>query len=153
MKQRLGPLRQHLSGPLMADLLRDRAVGWALLGAAGLQAGASVLGLPGWLCPFRFALGCPCPGCGLARSIAALLKGEWRSGLAYHAFGPLALVALLLIVGASLLPEKQRDWLIQWVERLERRTGLSALALIGLFCYWLVRLLLFRGVYARWVLG
>ena len=153
MKQRLGALGRHMSTPLMADLLRDRVVGWAILGAVGMQAGASVLGLPGWLCPFRFALGCPCPGCGLARSIVALLKGEWRSGLAFHAFGPLALVVIVLIVGASFLPGKQRDWLIQWVEGLERRTGLSALVLIGLFCYWLVRLLLFRAAYVSWVLG
>lgn len=146
-------MKQRLGAPLMADLLRDRIFGWAILGAAGMQAGARALGLPGWLCPFRFALGCPCPGCGLARSMTAFLKGEWRSGLAFHAFGPLVLVALVFIVGASFLPRKQRDGLIQRVERLERRTALSALALIGLFCYWLVRLLLFRAVYASWVLG
>lgn len=52
------------------------------------------------LCPFRRLTGLPCPGCGLTRSIVALVQGDLDAAFAHHRFGPfLALALLALAVG------------------------------------------------------
>ena len=94
----------------------------------------------GWPCPLLHGLGIPCPGCGLSHATLELLRGEWRAALADHVFAPVLLVALGMIGGASLLPEGLRLPLIDRVERLERRTGLTTLTLVALVLYWIARL-------------
>jgi Protein of unknown function (DUF2752) len=122
-----------------ASLLRSRPVAALLASLAALQLGLVACGLPGWPCPLLHGLGIPCPGCGLSRAVLELLHGQWRAALTYHAFSPLLFVALVAIGGASLLPESLRLSLIDGVERLERRTGLTAFVLIGLVFYWIAR--------------
>jgi Protein of unknown function (DUF2752) len=122
-----------------ASLLRSRPAAALLAGIAALQLGLAVRGLPGWPCPFLHGLGIPCPGCGLSRAAIELLRGQWRAALSHHAFAPILLVAVAMIGGASLLPEGLRLRLIDGVERLERRSGLTALVLVGLVLYWIAR--------------
>jgi hypothetical protein len=122
-----------------ASLLRSRPVAALLAGLAALHFGLVAFGLPGWPCPLLQGLGIPCPGCGLSRAALELLRGQWRAALSHHAFSPLLVVALSAIGGASLLPESFRQSLIDGVERLERRTGLTALVLAGLVLYWIAR--------------
>lgn len=124
-----------------------------ITGAVGLQAGLVSLGLPGWQCPFLHILGLPCPGCGLSRAIVTLLQGDWRSSLELHAFAPIFVIALVLIAGITLLPQKQRVWVMGQLEMVERRTGITAIMLIGLVFYWLVRLLLFPEAFINLVKG
>lgn len=57
------------------------------------------------LCPTRRLTGYPCPTCGLTRSLWALLHGRLRTGIAHHAFGPLALACL--VAGATV---DGREW-------------------------------------------
>lgn len=50
---------------------------------------SSVLNLPdpesGMLgCRFKQAFGIPCPGCGLQRSLSALVQGEWRLSISLY---------------------------------------------------------------------
>ncbi len=146
-------LKNELTRPIVAALMENRIIGFGVMGAAVVQGSLMALGLPGWPCVFRHGLGFPCPGCGLSRAIAALLRGEWDTALAFHAFAPLILAILVLIVWASFLPERQRGWLIYQFERIERHTGLAALGLIGLFAYWLIRLLFFYEAYLDLVIG
>lgn len=122
-----------------AALLRSRPTVALLTGIAGLHLGLTALGLPGWPCPLLHGLGVPCPGCGLSRAALELLRGEWRASLSHHAFAPLLLAALAMIGVASLLPEARRLSLAGAVERLERRTGLSAILLVALVLYWIAR--------------
>ena len=147
------PLKNELYTPILASIVQNRLAGLMITGAAGLQAGLVSLGLPGWPCPFLHTVGLPCPGCGLSRAIIALVQGDWRTSLTLHAFAPLFILALVLVVWATILPQKQRIWLIGQLEIVERRTGITAILLIGLVLYWLVRLLIFPEAFINLIKG
>ena len=97
--------------------------------------------------------GIPDPGGGLTRAILALLRGDWQTSLTFHAFGLPFTIALTLIAMAAILPVSLRDKMAEWVGELERRTGLTAILLIGLFIYWLVRLLILRQAFVDLIVG
>jgi hypothetical protein len=140
-------LQEQLSQPVITEMISQRALGWATLGAAGLHIGLVTAGLPGWSCPFRHALGIPCPGCGFSRAVVALWHGDINLSLTYHAFAvPMLLFAGFLIL-ASLLPHHPRDWLITRTANLEHRWAVAATGLTLLFGYWLVRLIFFHSTY------
>ncbi len=124
-----------------------------MLGAAGLQLGTFALNLPTWPCPFLHVAGIPCPGCGLTRAIIALLNADWQTALALHAYAPIFVLAIFLIACATLLPPKPRRWFIGQFELVERRTGITAILLIGLVVYWLIRLLLFPEAFINLIKG
>jgi Protein of unknown function (DUF2752) len=124
-------------GPVLAQ--RGLAAGLALACAA--QVALTALGLPGWPCPFRQATGLPCPGCGLSRAVAALMRGDWGQAMASHAFAPLAAAAAVALAVAALLPGDARRRLAAGVEAVERKTGLSLVLGAGTVLYWLARFL------------
>ncbi len=82
-----------------------------------------------------------------------LLEGDWRTSLELHAFAPLFVVALLLVTWAAILPQQQRAWFIGRLEWVERRTGITAILLVGLMLYWLIRLLVFPEAFINLVKG
>lgn len=47
-----------------------------------------------WVCPWRALTGTPCPTCGIVRSAAAALRGQWRASLAYHPLAALIVATL-----------------------------------------------------------
>jgi hypothetical protein len=145
--------KHYLTQPIITDLLTHRALGYATLGAVGLQAGLVSIGLPGWPCPFRHFLGVPCLGCGLSRAAVALFQGDWHTALTYHAFVLPVLLALALIITASLLPERQRRWLINYSAGIEQRLGIGVLGMIGMVGYWLVRMVFFHDTYYALIMG
>lgn len=149
----LNSLRNQIYTPILASVVQNRMAGWMIVGAAGLQAGLVGLGWPGWPCPFLHITGLPCPGCGLSRAIMLLLHGEWRASLELHAFASIFVTALLLVAWATILPQQQRSWLIGRFEMVERRTGITAILLISLMLYWLIRLLVFPDVFINVVKG
>jgi hypothetical protein len=146
-------LKAQIYTPILASVVQNRLAGWMIAGAAGLQAGLVGLGLPGWQCPFLHVTGLPCPGCGLSRAMVTLLHGDWRTSLELHAFAPLFVVALLLVAWATILPQQQRAWFIGRLELVERRTGITAILLVSLMLYWLIRLLVFPEVFNNLVKG
>ena len=148
-----GYLKANISAPIFSSIIQDRVVGAVLLGAAGLQLGTFVLNLPTWSCPFLHVIGIPCPGCGLTRAIVALLEGDWQSALTLHAYAPIFVVAIVLIACATLLPSKPRNWFMTQFELVERRTGITAILLIGLVVYWLIRLLFFPEAFINLIKG
>ena len=117
------------------------------------QLGLFWLGLPGWPCPFLKLFGVPCPGCGLTRAISLLVHGDFHAALAFHAFAPLFLAAILLSGISGVLPQKNREPLVDRLEEIERRTGLSIIILVGLVLYWLARLLLFHTAFVQLIRG
>jgi hypothetical protein len=132
--------------PVLSALWRERGLAWAVVAAAGAQVALVLAGLPGWLCPMKAATGIPCPGCGLTRATAALFRGDLSASLRTHAYAPLIVLALLLTGLTLLLPKSSRLAFISRVESFERRTGVTAIALVGLLVYWLARLLFFPEV-------
>ncbi len=48
-----------------------------------------------WVCPFLHLTGCPCPFCGLTRSLVCCAHGQWGEAWRFHLLGP-PLFAFLL---------------------------------------------------------
>ena len=132
-----------LTKPVFAELMGERHLAPWLGGIAAIQIGLVALGLPGWPCPLLMATGHACPGCGLTRAAVALLRGQWQTALTLHAFAPIFLAFSVGIGLSWLLPKVQRSRLIDFVAKLESRTGLTAILFIIFLLYWLIRLLVF----------
>ena len=145
-------LSLDLPAPL-SPILRQRNVALGLWGLGMAQLGLFWLGLPGWSCPFLNLFGVPCPGCGLTRAISLLAHGDLHAALAFHAFAPLFLAGIVLSGISGLLPQKKREPLVDMLEHIERRTGVSAIILVGLVLYWLARLLLFHTAFSQLIRG
>ena len=131
--------------PSISSVLLDRRLTAGLGAAAGLQIVLVSLRLPAWECPFFHLTGVPCPGCGLTRAIMLLLQGDVYGAIRFHAFAPIFLVGIVIIVVAALLPRSFIRPLVSRTELLERQTGLTVFILTGLIVYWLTRLLVFPG--------
>lgn len=94
-------------------------------------------GLP--VCAFKLGTGVACPGCGMTRAVAALLKGDPARSVTYHAFAPVIVIggaltwlalALGFVTGRNFIPGFS-----------SRVVTIALLAFIGLFiAYWLFRL-------------
>jgi hypothetical protein len=60
------------------------------------------------LCFFHRSTGVACPGCGLVRSVSCTVRGDLRSALTYHAFGPLITLVVAVIALAGSVPPLRR---------------------------------------------
>jgi hypothetical protein len=134
-------LKQAWFSPTFSSLLSNRRDGVIILGAAGVHFGLSLAGLPGWTCPIRAALGIPCPGCGLTTATMQLLRGDIAASLQTHAFAPIFLFAMFIMVGMLLLPESQRITMLQKISYYEGQSGITAWVLVSLMLYWAFRLI------------
>ena len=97
-------------------------------------------GLRGWQCPIYETLGVTCPGCGMTTAMAMLLKGHWQMAVQTHAFAPVILIVLLMMIVAIVLPASYLRRFSHSVERLERKTGITAIILLSMVIYWLLRI-------------
>jgi hypothetical protein len=129
--------------PTLASLIQRRYEALGLSALVALQFGLVTAGLPGWPCPFKAAFGIPCPGCGLSTAVGLLLHGNWRASVATHAFAPIFLLGLVVVIGISILPETARVATIRKVAAIERHTGITAVLAIIFMFYWGFRLLRF----------
>ena len=127
--------------PTFAAILEKRTESSILVGVGLLQISLHLLGLPGWVCPFKQVFGLPCPGCGLTAATGQFLHGQFRESLQTHAFAPIFLGAFSLMAVVALFPKKYSAALVTRVASFEARTGLTAWLLTALMFYWIVRLL------------
>nr|MBC8253364.1 DUF2752 domain-containing protein [Ardenticatenia bacterium] len=82
-----------------------------------------------------------CPGCGLSVAVVLLLPVIWSDALRVHAFAPVLLLGIVLMVGVvTLLPDDSYLTAVARIAALERRTGIVAFLLLGLIVYWVLRL-------------
>ena len=134
-------IKEIWSAPAFSSLLTDRRGGLIVFLAGGLHLGLNLIGLTGWVCPIRTATGIPCPGCGLTTAVVQFLHGDFVESLETHAFAPVFLLALLVMLAALTLPPNARQRLISFVHRLETRFGITAWVLFSLVVYWGIRLI------------
>src|SRR4051794_7909595 len=134
-------------------MLRQRrlCVGLGLTGACQLALG--LLHLPGLPCPTLHVVGVPCPACGATRACAAVLRGDWHTWLTMHAFAPVFLGGAALLAAGAVLPDRPRDRLVRWIDRVERRTALAKWLIAAVLVYWAARLVYAPGAFARLMLG
>lgn len=134
-----GPFKHQWCRPIMAQLLHPWVARLALLLAAVLVVGQHH-GRSMWACPLQTVLQVPCPGCGLTRALLALLKGQWQVAWNGHPFVFVAAGAMLWMFLAAVLPTAWNLHMRQRVAAVERKTGVAAWVLSGLFVWWLFRL-------------
>ena len=138
---------------MLADLIRDRRLARVLVLCGAAQAGFVFLGWPGWPCPVQSALGLPCPGCGLSRATAALLRGNWLAAFALHPFAPLVLAMLALLAVAALAPRAVVDQVADTLRVVEARTRLTSILVAAFLAHGLIRFVLAMPVAWRASLG
>lgn len=61
------------------------------------------------LCWVHRALGVPCPGCGLTRSVTSLTHGRFLAAVSYHPFGPVLYVLFVAAAIYAILPRRVRE--------------------------------------------
>jgi hypothetical protein len=82
-----------------------------------------------------------------------LLKGDVQASIRFHAFAPIFIVLIAMLIICTLLPRTITDPLINKAETLERQTGITIIILGGLILYWLARLILFPAAFAQLIRG
>ena len=127
--------------PVFSTILDSRVETAAIVGFGVVHLGLGMMGLSFWNCPILAATGVPCPGCGLTRATMQLFHGNISDSLQTHAFAPIFLMALLLMITVLVLPKSARIKIINFVNRLERRNGITAWVFSSLMFYWAFRLI------------
>jgi hypothetical protein len=61
------------------------------------------------LCPVALFTGMACPGCGMSRAMAWLLRGDLERSISYHPLAPLVLIMGLITV-VWILGRRLRGW-------------------------------------------
>lgn len=87
-------------------------------------------------CLFLALSGIPCPTCGMTRSVIATVQGQWGEAVRYHAFGPVLLGSLgllMLHLSLELVRGKSLQW--PWQARWFRPLSFSILLLAYLGYY------------------
>lgn len=137
----------NLENFALSPLLANKPICLSVAGSLGVHLTLVSLDLPSWSCPLRQGLNIPCPGCGLSRAIALLLKGNWQQSLKVHAFAPFALIVMVLIVLAAVLPPVYSRQLANACQKLEAKIPIFSYLLITAIAYWLIRLLIFTKAF------
>jgi Protein of unknown function (DUF2752) len=98
------------------------------------------------LCPFRFATGLPCPGCGLTRSFCAMAHGRVADAFGFHWLGPplfvVTVIAIPLLI-AEILSRRR----IELMQRLafSKTTGYTVAAVLASYHAYRLTLLIAGG--------
>ena len=128
--------------PVLATVMQSRRI-MTLLGAVSLfQVVLTALKLPAWQCPLKLTLGVACPGCGLTRAIVLLAQGKWQTAVHLHAFAPVGLGIVLLLVAGTLLPAKIRHRATLRLAAFEKRSGIVFWLILGVLIYWICRIMI-----------
>ena len=130
---------KHCCTPLYAEIIAPRVGAICIAAAGAAQLGASCFGF-GMPCSFHSITGLPCPGCGLTRSVLALLQGHVKDSLLLHPFGPVLLCGLGLALLAAVLPGRLQRRFVGAVAAVERQTGVTMWVLTLLLVLWGVRI-------------
>jgi len=126
--------------PVLGSLLSNRWLVGIFLGVGLTQLLLVTFGVSGWQCPIENAFGIRCPGCGLTTAMTLLVTGQWAAAVGMHAFAPLFLVILAGMLVAIALPTDYLSKLSAAITVIERKTGLTAIIMLSMLVYWLLRI-------------
>jgi len=123
--------------------LKSRHLRWLILVAIYVAVQPPEKGLGIDLCSLHRITGAPCPGCGMTRSGANMLRGNFRRAWEFHPFGYIFMPVLFGLVGLSLMPATIRNIVANQISRRERvlRT-LNGLVLAAFLLFGIVRFFL-----------
>lgn len=137
--------------PRMVDTFRgvSRALFSRPLGIAGaiaiLLAGFVLkpTGTGPSMCTLQRTTGYPCPGCGLTRSVTSFYHGHFDWAWHYHPFGPLIALLFALLAILSVLPKRQREPILGWLEKHDHIVAwIFMTSLIAMVAYGILRIVL-----------
>ncbi|WP_225886512.1 DUF2752 domain-containing protein [Leptolyngbya sp. PCC 6406] len=104
---------------------------------AALSIGLFGMSLPLPPCQFQVHFGFPSPSCGLTRSFLALVRGDLKTAMQFHAFGPLIFAGFLTILTTAVLELRSRRSLMKIYAFLLNWRGLVLITAIYLGYYFL----------------
>lgn len=82
-----------------------------------------------------------------------LVKGDVRDAIVLHAFAPIFVLLIAILILATVLPKSLTEPFILKAEILERQTGITIIILTGLILYWLARLVLLQATFTQLIRG
>jgi len=129
--------RAHVA--LLSILLKNRKLGFAMLGGGLIYFIISLFGYSIMPCPIRELSGLQCPGCGLTSGCKALIRGEWGEALHHNWFSPVFAIFWSLVGIGLFLPTPYRSRFIHLVKVTERRARWPILLGLSLGIYGLTR--------------
>ena len=108
----------------LSQFIRGWGCRWCLIGAIYVilqppEAGLGKWGIPD-LCTLHRSTGAPCPGCGMTRSGANLVRGNVVRSVAYHPLGLIFHPILFSLAILALLPYSVRDAVARGISRRAR---------------------------------
>ncbi|GAA5495505.1 Protein of unknown function [Rubritalea squalenifaciens DSM 18772] len=127
---------------MLSSLIKNRPLCIALTVGSLLYSTLFLAGICIYECPVPILFDARCPGCGLSRSIVALLHGDILSSLRWHAFTIPVLLIFFVIGIACILPQSGIKHLSSFIERSEKLTKWPYCLLILLTAYSLTRVAL-----------
>jgi hypothetical protein len=118
-------------------MTRARRAGRVALGAVGLAALVFVPGLPP-LCPMRWVVHLPCPGCGLTRAAGLALTGHFVAATRMHPLWFIVLPLVGFVIVADSLAYVRGAWTRSVLEHA--RTSPVAIGVVALMiAVWIAR--------------
>ena len=133
-------LKEGFFRPVLAPLLQNRWLICTFLAFGIAQLLLVFFELEGWQCPIYETLAVNCPGCGLTTAMTMLLQGHWQLAVKAHAFAPVILTVFMMMTIAIGLPDAYLRKFSFCIELLERKTGITAILLLSMVIYWLLRI-------------
>ena len=125
--------------PLLGPLLANRWLTGIFLGVGFILLFQVIMGFHGWQCPINRSFGVICPGCGMTTAMKLLVDRQWTAAIETHAFAPLFLVIMTVMAIAVILPTGYLGKLSRGITVVEKSTGISAIILLIMLLYWLLR--------------
>jgi len=128
----------------LVDWLRSNQLRWILLVALYVIAQPPEHGLGSWgipeLCGLKKLTGAPCPGCGMTRAGANMVRGDLLRSFQFHPFGIVFIPTLFGLAVLSLLPKTVRFAAARGVERRARWFRIAyTVILVAFLVFGLVR--------------
>jgi hypothetical protein len=101
------------------------------------------------LCSLHRYTKAPCPGCGMTRSGANLVRGDVVRSIQFHPFGIIFIPVLFGLAGLSLTPMAWREVVARGIARRERFWRITNL--VFLWCFLVFGLIRWVAVMAGWL--